>query len=1083
MVQSLDDARRRSRSGAGATGRVPPHNLQAEESLLGAMLLSRDAIASAVETCGVNDFYKPAHGHVFDAICSLYAQGEPADPVTVADELRRADLLEAIGGPGLLITLQANTPATANAQRYARIVEEHALLRRLIGVAGEIAEIGYGMPDDVAQAVDRAESMVFEVAERRVTDSLRPLHDLLSDSLDRLEALYERGEAITGVPTGFLDLDERLSGLQPSNLLIVGARPSMGKALSLDTRLPTPAGWTTMGDVRVGDAILDERGAACSVTYVTPVMKDRRCYRVTFDDGSHLVADADHQWLAGEANREPHVVTTQQMLDRGVRSGGARRPNWYIRLADALVLPDKALATDPYLLGVSLARGIPMTAKVGAAVGHGTRPNADLSSPIGQPAMRIPPAYLRSSRQQRRALLQGFVDTVGKVRHAAIQLCLADPELLAEVRELVCSLGFKAGPISRRPMDRCDHTSFGWQFAWSHTHGRHTRRAIVSIEPCASVPVRCLTVDSPNHLYLAGTSMIPTHNTALALGMAAHAAMEARTPVLFFSLEMSHSEVTQRLLCSEARVDSSRVRNGKLLESDWPKISHAIGRLGEAPLFIDDNPNLTVMEIRAKARRLRSQRGELGLIIVDYLQLMTGRHSAENRQVEVSEISRGLKILARELEVPVVALSQLSRNLESRADKRPVLADLRESGCLTASTTVLRSDNGAAVSLGELLLSGEQDIPVWTLDDSLHMVPGVMSHVFPTGVKPVFMLQLASGRRVDASANHPFLTLDGWTRVEELAVGSCVAVPRRVPAPALLVRWPEAGVVALARMLAEGSGCHQDGCFGLSGLPLADRFIPREVFSLPDDQAALFLGQLWRDNASPGVRADDSTVAYWSPSRAVIDGLQTLLLRFEIQSCVAAVAEPRQAGYRLNIVGGANQRTFARLVSVHGTGDRRGAASLPAGDAEEDDAAADSLPAEIWRRVPESVGISRRAPSRSELAQVADVLGDDNLRRIAQADIAWDRVTAIIPRGPQPVYDATVPGTHNFVANGITVENSLEQDADVVMFLYRDEVYNPESPDRGTAEIIVSKHRNGPTGITQLAFLDHYTRFANMARV
>jgi replicative DNA helicase len=404
MAQSLDDIRRRR---AGESGmRVPPHNLQAEESLLGAMLLSRDAIAAAVETCGPEDFYKPAHGHVFDAVCSLYAQGEPADPVTVADELRRADLLDDIGGPATLISLQANTPATTNAARYARIVEEHALLRRLIGVASEIAEMGYSLPDDISAAIDRAESMVFQVAERRVTDTLKPLHDLLADSLDRLEALYDRGQSITGVPTGYIDLDERLSGLQPSTLVIVGARPSMGK-------------------------------------------------------------------------------------------------------------------------------------------------------------------------------------------------------------------------------------------------------------------------------------------TALALGMASHATMEARVPVLYFSLEMSHSELTQRLLCSEARVDSSRIRNGKLLESDWPKISHAIGRLGEAPLYIDDNPNLTIMEVRAKARRLKSRLGDLGLVVIDYLQLMSGRNSAENRQVEVSEISRGLKILARELEVPVVALSQLSRNLEARADKRPMLADLRESGSLEQDADVV----------------------------------------------------------------------------------------------------------------------------------------------------------------------------------------------------------------------------------------------------------------------------------------------------------------------------------------------------------------------------------------------------------
>jgi replicative DNA helicase len=404
MVQSLEEVRRR-RSGESG-GRVPPHNLQAEESLLGAMLLSRDAIAAAVEACSANDFYKPAHGHVFEAITSLYGQGEPVDPVTVADELRRAELLDAIGGPATLISLQANTPATANAGRYAHIVEEHALLRRLIGVAGEIAEMGYSLPDDVTAAIDRAESMVFEVAERRVTDTLKPLHDLLADSLDRLEALYERGESITGVPTGFLDLDERLSGLQKSALVIVGARPAMGK-------------------------------------------------------------------------------------------------------------------------------------------------------------------------------------------------------------------------------------------------------------------------------------------TAFALGVAANAAMEAQVPVLFFSLEMSHAELTQRLLCSEARVDSSRVRNGKLIESDWPKISHAIGRLGEAPLYIDDNPNLTVMEVRAKARRLKSRLGQLGLIVIDYLQLMSGRSHAENRQVEVSEISRGLKILARELECPVVALSQLSRSLEMRSDKRPMLADLRESGSLEQDADVV----------------------------------------------------------------------------------------------------------------------------------------------------------------------------------------------------------------------------------------------------------------------------------------------------------------------------------------------------------------------------------------------------------
>ncbi len=410
MVQAFDDTRPRrlipASTGNGAsTGRIPPHNLEAEESLLGAMLLSRDAIASAMEICKPEDFYKQSHGHIFTAITSLFSQGEPADWVTVTEELRRRDLLESIGDPSVFVSLQANTPSIGNAEHYAKIIEEHALLRRLVSVAAEINELGYSLPEDVSEVLDKAESLVFDVAQRRVTDSMTPLRDLLGDSLDHLEQLFSRGESITGLATGYVDLDEQLAGLQPSNLVVVGARPAMGK-------------------------------------------------------------------------------------------------------------------------------------------------------------------------------------------------------------------------------------------------------------------------------------------TAFALGMVAHAGIRLNKPVLLFSLEMSHLELTQRLLSSEAKVDANRMRTGKLHEADWSKIGNAISRMSEAPIFIDDNPNLTVMDIRARARRLKSREG-LSLVVIDYLQLMTGRHGAENRQVEVSEISRGLKILARELEVPVVALSQLSRGLEQRQDKRPMLADLRESGSIEQDSDVV----------------------------------------------------------------------------------------------------------------------------------------------------------------------------------------------------------------------------------------------------------------------------------------------------------------------------------------------------------------------------------------------------------
>jgi replicative DNA helicase len=983
MAQSIDDARRRHQGASGA--RVPPHNLQAEESLLGAMLLSRDAIVAAVEVqLSADDFYKPAHGHVYDAITSLYAAGEPADPVTVAESLRRAGVLDTIGGPATLITLQAGTPAIGNAGRYAHIVEEHSLLRRLIRVAGDIAELGYGLPEDVAATVDEAEAMVFDVAQRRVTDSMATIRDLLSAQLDHLEALFERNQEITGVPTGFIDLDRQLAGLQPSNLIIVGGRPGTGKALALDTPIPTPAGWTTMGDLAVGDEVIGASGRPCRVTFATPVMQDRPCYEVEFDDGSTIVADADHQWFAYDYpawkshrgrqyrlerparhpelardqsadRRLPRVVTTRQMVDEGVRTRGDGRPNWCVPLAKPLDLPEADLPVDPYVLGCWLgdgtSSGSEMTIGDGdvahfkaafnaagypferrAALQWATVPLAgerawqgytapdrvltrDLQSAglLGGTPKDIPAAYLRASTRQRLALLQGLLDTDGHASRDGVDLCLSNPRLLRQVRELVCSLGHKPGPVRERWIRLPDgRMTTAWRLSWTPLEpagsrracGQIARRAVVAIRPVGSVPVRCITVDSPDHLYLAGESMIPTHNTSFALGMAANAALEARTPVLIFSLEMSHRELTQRMLCSEARVDATRMRNGKLLESDWPKISHAVGRLGEAQIFIDDNPHLTIMEIRAKARRLKSREG-LGMIVIDYLQLMSGRSNAENRQVEVSEMSRGLKILARELNVPVIALSQLSRNLESRADKRPVLADLRESGCMPASTRILRADNGEDISLGELVLSQERPL-VWSVDDRQRLVPARLVNAFPSGIKPVFKLQLASGRSVDATANHRFLTVDGWVRLDSLPPGSFIAVPR-----------------------------------------------PR---SSPKPPPGSLLGSAGGGTA-------------------------------------LALAEPR-------------------------TG-----------------------------------------------------------------DLCWDEVVEISPLGMQPTFDATVAGTHNFIADGIVAHNSLEQDADVVIFLYRDEVYNRDTPDRGTAEVIVAKHRNGPIGVTHLAFLDHYTRFANMARV
>jgi hypothetical protein len=276
--------------------------------------------------------------------------------------------------------------------------------------------------------------------------------------------------------------------------------------------------------------------------------------------------------------------------------------------------------------------------------------------------------------------------------------------------------------------------------------------------------------------------MIPTHNSTLGLDIARAASVKSGLPSAIFSLEMSKTEITMRLLSAEARVPAAPHALGHDDRRRLDRLARRMGEVAEAPLYIDDSPNLTMMEIRAKARRLR-QRNDLQLIVIDYLQLMSGNKKAESRQQEVSELSRSLKLLAKELEIPVIAMSQLNRGAEQRTDKKPQIADLRESGCLPASTRVLRADDRREVTLGELLAAGARDVPVWSLDDSLRYVRRHLTHVFPTGRKAVFQLSLASGKQVIATANHPFLTYDGWRPLGELTTGSRIAVPRHVPAP------------------------------------------------------------------------------------------------------------------------------------------------------------------------------------------------------------------------------------------------------------------------------------------------------------
>ena len=1005
---------------SGPNDRTPPQDMAAEQSVLGSMLISKDAISEVTERVRGGDFYRPSHETIHDAIIDLYGRSEPVDMVTVAAELQRRGELQKVGGAPYLHTLSANVPIAANAGYYAEIVREKAVLRRLVDAGTKIVQIGYAGEGEVDDIVDQAQAEVFKLAEKRSGEDYAPLSDIMDGVLDEIEAIGNRESGIYGVPTGFADLDELTNGLHKGQMIIVAARPAMGKALALDTPLPTPTGWTTMGDVAVGDLLYDAEGRPTRVVAATDVMTGRPCFEVEFSDGSRIVADAEHQWL-----------TT-------------------------------AMATG--------RRGVVTTVELAADMG----------------AVHV----------------------------------IAMPD--------------------------------------------GSEMKVADVEAVDSVPVRCVQVDNEDHLYLAGRSMIPTHNSTLALDFCRAASIHNNLTSVFFSLEMTRSEITMRLLSAEAKVPLNHIRNGAMGDDDWTKLARKMGEVSSAPVFIDDSPNMTMMEIRAKARRLK-QKHDLQLIVIDYLQLMSSGKKVESRQLEVSEFSRQIKLLAKELEVPIIALSQLNRGSEQRADKRPAMSDLRESGCLTAETRLLRADTNAEISLGELMETGATDIPVWALDERLKLVPRTLTHAFPSGTRATYRVTLTSGRTVEATGNHPFLTYDGWVPLAELTVGSRVGSVRHVPPPLQITPRDPDEVVLLAHLLGDGSFVERQPLryasideanlavvaeaahrrFGITavrddypaarvttlrlpapfrlargrrnpiaawldedalfGLRSHEKFVPDWVFGLPKEQVGLFLRHLWATDGC--VHLDEKRrmgrVYYASTSRRLADDVARLLARFNV---FTRIKRSLKAGYRdgwqVHVVGAENQLRFLDDIGVHGTRGEQVTRLAAALRDVRPNTNLDTVPQEVWGRVRQeladrqmthrefatAMGTSfggstmwKHAPSRERLAKVAGVLGDADLEVLATNDVYWDAIASVEPIGEQAVYDATVLGVHNFVANGIALHNSIEQDADMVILLHREDAYEKESTRPGEADLLVVKHRNGPTRDITVAFQGHYSRFVDMA--
>jgi len=864
--------------------RIPPQNLEAEESLLGSILIDKDAILKISDLVRAEDFYHEAHGKIFEAMLELFQKREPIDLLSLDNKLKEKKQLEAVGGRSALASLSNAVPTASHVEHYAEIVVRKAMLRRMIGAASDITKLGYDGGDDVEALINEAEKRMFEVSKKHLKRTFVPIQNVLDGAYERIEELHREKGKLRGISTGFHELDNVLAGLQKSDLVILAARPSVGK-------------------------------------------------------------------------------------------------------------------------------------------------------------------------------------------------------------------------------------------------------------------------------------------TTLAMDIARLAAKKSKIPVGVFSLEMSKEQLVDRMICSEAGIDLWKMRTGNLTDSnDFSRIAQALSTLSESPIYIDDSPNANIMQIRSKARRLQMETG-LGLIVIDYLQLMESRGKSENRVQEVSEITRALKGLARELDIPVLALSQLARAVEMSKPAIPKLAHLRESGCLTGDTLILRADTGQQIPIKNLV--GKTNIPVITMDSNFKLKTSKASKIFTTGYKQTFEILLQSGKKIKATKNHKFYTVLGWKRLDELTPKTRLAVPRELYLN-LNSKMSDNKIIVLAHLI--GDGCYvkkqplhytsadmaslravqksavedfgirprlvpQKNWFHLYlgapqqlthgkrnpivkwldedlkiyGQRSKEKMVPDIIFTLSNKKIALFLKHLWSTDGNFSKATNRGwSIYYATKSHKLAQDVQHLLLRLGILSRIKEHKDPGYSNGFIVVVSGRDQQLiFLKKVGIFGKKSKFfQKASLELKNTQTNPNL-DIIPKEAWkiidnarklkglswREFTSKYGMSycgstllKHGISHKRLKRILTFLPDKTLEKLCNSDLYWDEIVSIKPKKVEAVYDLTVPQSHNFVSNDIIVHNSIEQDADVVLFIYRktaDRNYNiDEIPpeERSIAEVHIAKHRNGPTGMVKLFFDEERVTFRSLDR-
>jgi replicative DNA helicase len=1285
-----------------ATGVAPPHSLEAEQSVLGGILLSDRAMYGLVIEEGLKpeDFYRERHRLIYEAMLALYRESEPIDVLTVSEHLRSTGKLEETGGKGAVDELTGGVPGLGGIRRYAQIVREHALMRRLLSTTYEIQASVLNHAAAPRELVEQAERAMLEVAHDDRKKDFRTIDEILDDELKKMERLSREHTSLTGTPSGFRDLDEITGGFQPGNLIIIAARPSMGKCCGGSIQIYDPIDGTRR---RLDEVVrLHESGEEVWVVAVGPDLRLRRArvsatyrngvrplFRVSTRLGRHTDLTANHPLLTLDGWKRVDE------LEPGSRIGVPRNlprpdqpqlmPDHEIVLLAGLIADGSLTQRTPrftYAEGSAVGHEMRLAANEIGARWHATRkstpnPNFDAHmcgdrSPNGNPVKElcrrhgiwgkrsddkfIPDAIFGLGDRQIARFLgilyacDGHIYATDRLRqvgystiserlardvqHLLLRLGIVScirvlkrevyegtNTVAREVRitgqagiERFCNLVDVCGkaPQASRALAGLKAVGNGtnvdtlpvgvWDRVlavkgdrpWSevsraaghpsnhnwHVHTRGLSRPqlqkladwsgddelgdlatsdlwwdeILSIEPIGEEETFDLTV--PVHHNFVADDLI-VHNSALVTNMAENASIDHGKPVALFSLEMSESELAQRFVASQARIKGDELRKGRVADAKWPKILEASGRLAAAPLYVDDSSDVGILEIRAKARRLHQQ-APLGMIIVDYLQLLRPDGRVESRVEQVGQMSRGLKILARELNVPVIALSQLSRAVESRTDKRPILSDLRE--CVTGDTLVVLAD-GSRVPIAALVDSAPE---VVTVDDDV-VTTARADRVWSVGRRPIVAMRLASGRLLRATREHRVRAGSGWRTLGELAPGDRVALARTLPEPERPCPWSDDRVILLGHLIGDGSylthqplrytTASEDNSAAVGGAAVrefgarvsrhpgrgnwhqlviagngnrwhpaglglwlrelgiwnqrsAEKRVPQAAFRLPSRQIALLVQHLWATDGTlwTGSRSDgrlQARLAFSTASSGLAADVAALLLRLGIVARINAVVQPSQSLlHNVVVSGSADQQRFLDVVGAFGPCARHARALRIMLNTTRPTTNVDTLPPEIWpsvRTAMEAQGISQRAmaslrgtsyggashfafaPSRQVTADYAALLHDDGLRRASESDLFWDRVVAIDDAGEEEVFDLTVPGPACWLADGIVTHNSgqIEQDADLVAFIYREEYYDKETERAGIADIIIAKHRNGALGDVELTFAKEYPKFLN----